>query len=270
MPPSMPPPLPPRNPPSSGPPFIASGGAPLASHFTVPSTSTPSATGSFGSTSMPLSTPSSHPSIQPLSDKYFLCEYCQRCRPKSCQVQPFNLCCYCTATQEDGDDGENLQWCTGRLSRPAHGAPHSDLVDEGGVEHSTCNDCRGERRPARTKASQTRRQRDTNRARFLEPSQPVLDLSAPDLDLNSTSLGHHDLQYLQSYFEDIESQQMETCNRCHRQWLGLRIRNGICDICHRRDAKKCPEDPCFYSAEISSTQVLCPMTCLSLPKSRRC
>ncbi|XP_044718785.1 PIF1-like helicase domain-containing protein [Hirsutella rhossiliensis] len=55
---------------------------------------------------------------------------------------------------------------------------------------------------------------------------------------------------LREFWTKLDNDQMEYCSRCHECWFQMEIDyDGICSRCYRKDEKRGPDEPYFFSAE---------------------
>lgn len=79
-----------------------------------------------------------------------------------------------------------------------------------------------------------------------------LNISDPPFsgDLSSPAIADEDIALLARFRERLHSERLEYCTRCKQKWFNLKVnRNGVCQACIRRDAKRREDEPYFFSAE---------------------
>ncbi|KAF5127214.1 ATP-dependent DNA helicase pif1 [Metarhizium anisopliae] len=69
-------------------------------------------------------------------------------------------------------------------------------------------------------------------------------------DLDASALSDRDKATLREFWTMLDNDQMEYCSRCQESWFQMKIdTDGICGRCYRRDAKRRPGEPYFFSAD---------------------
>ncbi len=69
-------------------------------------------------------------------------------------------------------------------------------------------------------------------------------------DLDACALTDRDKATLREFWTKLDNDQMEYCSRCRECWFQMEIDyDGICSRCYRKDAKRGPDEPYFFSAE---------------------
>lgn len=69
-------------------------------------------------------------------------------------------------------------------------------------------------------------------------------------DLDACALTDHDKATLREFWTKLDNDQMEYCTRCRECWFQMEIDyDGICSRCYRKDEKRGPDEPYFFSAE---------------------
>jgi hypothetical protein len=69
-------------------------------------------------------------------------------------------------------------------------------------------------------------------------------------DLDAPALTDRDKATLREFWTTLDNDQMEYCSRCQESWFQMKIdTDGICGRCYRRDAKRRPGEPYFFSAD---------------------
>ncbi|KAF5132979.1 hypothetical protein E5D57_003601 [Metarhizium anisopliae] len=69
-------------------------------------------------------------------------------------------------------------------------------------------------------------------------------------DLDAAALTDRDKATLREFWTTLDNDQMEYCSRCQESWFQMKIdTDGICGRCYRKDAKRRPGEPYFFSAD---------------------
>ncbi|XP_044718718.1 PIF1-like helicase domain-containing protein [Hirsutella rhossiliensis] len=69
-------------------------------------------------------------------------------------------------------------------------------------------------------------------------------------DLDACALTDRDKATLREFWTKLDNDQMEYCSRCRECWFQMEIDyDGICSRCYRKDEKRGPDEPYFFSAE---------------------
>jgi hypothetical protein len=69
-------------------------------------------------------------------------------------------------------------------------------------------------------------------------------------DLDAPALSDRDKATLREFWTTLDNDQMEYCSRCQECWFQMKIdSDGICGRCYRKDAKRGPSEPYFFSAD---------------------
>ncbi|KAF5133799.1 ATP-dependent DNA helicase PIF1 [Metarhizium anisopliae] len=69
-------------------------------------------------------------------------------------------------------------------------------------------------------------------------------------DLDAPALTDRDKATLREFWTTLDNDQMEYCSRCQESWFQMKIdTDGICGRCYRKDAKRRPGEPYFFSAD---------------------
>ncbi|KAK8912099.1 hypothetical protein VCV18_012612 [Metarhizium anisopliae] len=69
-------------------------------------------------------------------------------------------------------------------------------------------------------------------------------------DLDAPALTDCDKATLREFWTMLDNDQMEYCSRCQESWFQMKIdTDGICGRCYRKDAKRRPGEPYFFSAD---------------------
>ncbi|KAF5120942.1 hypothetical protein E5D57_013278 [Metarhizium anisopliae] len=69
-------------------------------------------------------------------------------------------------------------------------------------------------------------------------------------DLDAPALTDRDKATLREFWTMLDNDQMEYCSRCQESWFQMKIdTDGICGRCYRKDAKRRPGEPYFFSAD---------------------
>ncbi|KAK4068341.1 hypothetical protein Purlil1_13812 [Purpureocillium lilacinum] len=111
----------------------------------------------------------------------------------------------------------------------------------------------GRPRKSRRKARTPRRQRRL-RSPVIIPPEELAVFHAQDPvwngDLDACALTERDKATLREFWIRLDNDQMEYCSRCRECWFQMGIDyDGICSRCCRKDEKRGPDEPYFFSAE---------------------
>ncbi|KAF6523203.1 hypothetical protein HZS61_014731 [Fusarium oxysporum f. sp. conglutinans] len=69
-------------------------------------------------------------------------------------------------------------------------------------------------------------------------------------DLDACALTDRDKATLREFWTTLDNDQMEYCTRCQECWFQMKIdSDGICERCYRKDRKRRPDEPYFFSAD---------------------
>ena len=69
-------------------------------------------------------------------------------------------------------------------------------------------------------------------------------------DLDACALTDCDRATLREFWTKLDNDQMEYCSRCRECWFQIEMDyDGICSRCYRKDEKRGPDEPYFFSAE---------------------
>ena len=69
-------------------------------------------------------------------------------------------------------------------------------------------------------------------------------------DLDAPALTDRDKATLREFWTTLDNDQMEYCSRCQESWFQMKIdTDSICGRCYRKDAKRLPGEPYFFSAD---------------------
>jgi hypothetical protein len=69
-------------------------------------------------------------------------------------------------------------------------------------------------------------------------------------DLDAPALTDRDKATLREFWTTLDNDEMEYCSRCQECWFQMKIDcDGICGRCYRKDAKRGPDEPYFFSAD---------------------
>ncbi|KAM4063335.1 ATP-dependent DNA helicase PIF1 [Hirsutella rhossiliensis] len=69
-------------------------------------------------------------------------------------------------------------------------------------------------------------------------------------DLDASPLTDRNKATLRDFWANLDNDQMEYCSRCREYWFQMEIDyDGICSRCYRRDERRGPDEPYFFSAE---------------------
>ncbi|EXU95902.1 AAA ATPase, helitron and PIF1-like helicase domain protein [Metarhizium robertsii] len=69
-------------------------------------------------------------------------------------------------------------------------------------------------------------------------------------DIDVCALTDRDKTTLREFWTKLDNDQMEYCSRCRECWFQMEIDyDGICSRCYRKDEKRGPDEPYFFSAE---------------------
>ncbi|KAK8912669.1 hypothetical protein VCV18_012348 [Metarhizium anisopliae] len=110
---------------------------------------------------------------------------------------------------------------------------------------------RGPRRETRTRSSGPPRRL---RSPVIIPPEELAVFYAQDPvwngDLDACALTDRDKATLREFWTKLDNDQMEYCSRCRECWFQMEIDyEGICSRCYRKDEKRGPDEPYFFSAE---------------------
>ncbi|KID84375.1 ATP-dependent DNA helicase PIF1, partial [Metarhizium majus ARSEF 297] len=128
---------------------------------------------------------------------------------------------------------------------------------------------RGRRGPAPGTGGRPRRSRRVTRSsRSSKSSRPQRRLRSPVMippeelavfhaqdpvwngDIDACALTDRDKATLREFWTKLDNDQMEYCSRCRECWFQMEIDyDGICSRCYRKDEKRGPDEPYFFSAE---------------------
>ncbi|KHO00508.1 ATP-dependent DNA helicase PIF1 [Metarhizium album ARSEF 1941] len=128
---------------------------------------------------------------------------------------------------------------------------------------------RGRRGPAPGTGGRPRRSRRVTRSsRSSKSSRPQRRLRSPVMippeelavfhaqdpvwngDIDACALTDRDKATLREFWTKLDNDQMEYCSRCRECWFQMEIDyEGICSRCYRKDEKRGPDEPYFFSAE---------------------
>ena len=74
-------------------------------------------------------------------------------------------------------------------------------------------------------------------------------------DIDACALTDRDKATPRKFWTKLDNDQMEYCSRCRECWFQVEIDyDGICSRCYRKDEKRGPYEPYFFSAEINLTR----------------
>jgi hypothetical protein len=69
-------------------------------------------------------------------------------------------------------------------------------------------------------------------------------------DLDACALTDRDKAILREFWTQLDNEQMQFCGRCQERWFQMNIdSDGICARCYRKDDKRRPDEPYFFSAD---------------------
>ncbi len=69
-------------------------------------------------------------------------------------------------------------------------------------------------------------------------------------DLDACALTGRDKAILREFWTKLDNDQMQFCGRCQESWFQMKIdSDGICARCYRKDEKRRPDEPYFFSAD---------------------
>ncbi|KAL6405434.1 ATP-dependent DNA helicase PIF1 [Ilyonectria robusta] len=69
-------------------------------------------------------------------------------------------------------------------------------------------------------------------------------------DLEACALTGCDKEILREFWTKLDNNQMQFCDRCQESWFQMKIDcDGICARCYRKDEKRRPDEPYFFSAD---------------------
>ncbi|KAG7002669.1 ATP-dependent DNA helicase PIF1 [Fusarium oxysporum f. sp. conglutinans] len=69
-------------------------------------------------------------------------------------------------------------------------------------------------------------------------------------DLEACALTGRDKAILREFWTKLDNDQMQFCSRCQECWFQMKIDcDGICARCYRKDEKRRPDEPYFFSAD---------------------
>jgi hypothetical protein len=69
-------------------------------------------------------------------------------------------------------------------------------------------------------------------------------------DLEAAALNGRDKAILREFWTKLDNDQMQFCGRCQERWFQMKIgSDGICARCYRKDEKRGPEEPYFFSVD---------------------
>lgn len=69
-------------------------------------------------------------------------------------------------------------------------------------------------------------------------------------DLEAAALNGRDKAILREFWTKLDNDQMQFCGRCQERWFQMKIGcDGICARCYRKDEKRGPEEPYFFSMD---------------------
>ncbi|KAH8654282.1 hypothetical protein BGZ61DRAFT_287644, partial [Ilyonectria robusta] len=143
----------------------------------------------------------------------------------------------------------------------------NDSVDEGPVRHRSrlpsARPRTGRRGPApgtggrpRRSQRQTRSLRPPRRIRSpvrIPPEESAVFHAQDPVwngDLEACALTGRDKAILREFWTELDNDQMQFCSRCQESWFQMKIDcDGICARCYRKDEKRRPDEPYFFSAD---------------------
>ncbi|KAJ3517269.1 hypothetical protein NM208_g14729 [Fusarium decemcellulare] len=129
----------------------------------------------------------------------------------------------------------------------------SDLGDEDENDDNECVDGSPLRHRLRQPSAQPRRGR-RGPARVIIPPEESAVFHAQDPvwngDLGACALTGRDRAILREFWTKLDNDQMQFCSRFQECWFQMKIDcDGICARCYRKDEKRRPDEPYFFSAD---------------------
>jgi hypothetical protein len=94
--------------------------------------------------------------------------------------------------------------------------------------------------PQRTRQERHDRMREQDPPLNINPASPAY--------LQDEAVKEADWNLIQEFHHAIESDTMLTCDRCHKRWFNLDLKNGICGKCRRADAQIENGEPFLYDS----------------------
>ncbi|KPM39851.1 hypothetical protein AK830_g6688 [Neonectria ditissima] len=201
-------------------------------------------------------------------DDYFICDECGIARLQAHRL-PDGLCIYCGTSGDGFDQDDEMQVCL-RCHRSYHRHAFLTTVGDERPHCQRCSQVSMTSTPSSSQSQFTHSQSSDMSpspliSRRTRPSRPlplpleeqsgddpaVLLARNPSFhdDLSEVALNQADRALLAQWQQELDSNVMEYCPRCHKKWFDMEMRNGICSSCYRHDNGQPPEVPNFFSAD---------------------